>query len=174
MSGVARGIERGNPKYVAGLSGPELCAEVIYEAKGARPSAEASENVDKTPEYWAGWILAYYQWYAARSFSSLSEDGLTIGRVLALYDPLHEAPESKFVEVASRIVGEGTPGRRGRLQRARRAAGYTQKALAEASGVSLRMIQLYEQGKQDINKAQAISVARLARALGCGADDLLG
>ncbi len=49
----------------------------------------------------------------------------------------------------------------------------TQKKLAEASGVALRMIQLYEQRKQDINKSQAIALTRLAHVLGCKAEDLL-
>ena len=30
-SGVAKQFEQGNPKYVAGLSGPELAIEVIYQ-----------------------------------------------------------------------------------------------------------------------------------------------
>jgi len=107
-SDAARGIERENPKYVAGLSGPELCADVIFKAKGIRPDAEISENAGKSPEYWAGWILAYYQWYTAQGFASLSEQGLTIERVLALYNPLHEAPDSKFAEIAARIIGENS------------------------------------------------------------------
>lgn len=50
---------------------------------------------------------------------------------------------------------------------------YTQKKLAEKSGVSIRMIQHYEQGVKDINKAQAITVYKLAEALGCYTEDLL-
>jgi transcriptional regulator with XRE-family HTH domain len=49
----------------------------------------------------------------------------------------------------------------------------TQKKLAEASGVSLRMIQLYEQRAQDINRARTDAVIALARVLGCRAEDLL-
>lgn len=41
----------------------------------------------------------------------------------------------------------------------------SQKQLAEASGVSIRMIQYYEQGVNDINKAEAFTVYRLAKAL---------
>lgn len=44
---------------------------------------------------------------------------------------------------------------------------------AGRSGVSLRMIQIYEQRNKDINKAGALSLSRLARALGCEIDDLL-
>ena len=51
------------------------------------------------------------------------------------------------------------------LQRIRKERGLTQKALAEQSGVSVRMIQHYEQGIKDINKASAITVYNLAKAL---------
>jgi transcriptional regulator with XRE-family HTH domain len=50
---------------------------------------------------------------------------------------------------------------------------YTQKKLAELSGVNIRMIQYYEQGVKDINKAQVITVYRLAQALGCTVEDLI-
>ena len=51
------------------------------------------------------------------------------------------------------------------LQRIRKERGLTQKALAEQSGVSIRMVQFYEQGLKDINKASAITVYKLACAL---------
>lgn len=59
------------------------------------------------------------------------------------------------------------------LQQARIAAGMTQKDLAEASGVNLRMIQHYEQGVKDIRVAQAVTVLRLADALHVSAWDLI-
>ena len=49
----------------------------------------------------------------------------------------------------------------------------TQAKLAEASGVNLRILQYYEQGVKDINKAQAITVYKLAHALECNVEDLL-
>ena len=51
--------------------------------------------------------------------------------------------------------------------------GFTQARLAEVSGVGLRSIQMYEQRVNDINKAQGITLYRLAHALGCSIDDLL-
>jgi len=59
------------------------------------------------------------------------------------------------------------------LKRIRETAGLSQSKLAEVSGVSARMIQHYEQGFKDINKAHAITVYRLAEALGCTVEDLL-
>lgn len=59
------------------------------------------------------------------------------------------------------------------LKRVRTEKGMSQSDLAEASGVSVRMIQHYEQGVRDINKAEALSVLRLADALGCDVRDIL-
>ena len=60
-----------------------------------------------------------------------------------------------------------------KLKEMRDAAGLSQGKLAAASGVNLRMIQHYEQGFKDINKAQAITVYKLASALGCSMEDLI-
>ena len=55
----------------------------------------------------------------------------------------------------------------------RQRRGMSQAQLAKASGVSIRMIQYYEQGKNDINRAEALSVYRLAQALVCSMEALL-
>ena len=60
-----------------------------------------------------------------------------------------------------------------KLQEKRKAAGLTQAQLAASSGLSVRTIQHYEQGMLDFNKAAAVTVWRLARALGCQVEDLL-
>ena len=60
-----------------------------------------------------------------------------------------------------------------KLKRLRAEAGYSQSKLAELSGVSVRMIQNYEQGANDINMAQAETVYKLAQALGCNMEELL-
>ena len=55
----------------------------------------------------------------------------------------------------------------------RKEKGFTQKELAEQTGVALRMIQQYEQGAKDIKKASAITVYALANRLHCSMEDLL-
>ncbi len=45
--------------------------------------------------------------------------------------------------------------------------------LAEQSGVNHRMIQKYENEERDINKAQVITIYRLAETLKCNMKDLL-
>ena len=59
------------------------------------------------------------------------------------------------------------------LKRIRESRELTQSQLAEASGVNLRLLQYYEQGYKDINKAQALTVYKIAQALESPIEDLL-
>ena len=59
------------------------------------------------------------------------------------------------------------------LKRYRTASGMSQSQLSEATGVSLRKIQGYEQGNLDINKGEAIGLYKLSKALGCRMEQLL-
>lgn len=59
------------------------------------------------------------------------------------------------------------------LKRMRTESNLSQSQLADKAGVNVRMIQHYEQGYKNINTAQAITVYRIAEALGCTVGDLL-
>ncbi len=59
------------------------------------------------------------------------------------------------------------------LKRIREGNNLTQAKLSEISGVSLPMIQKYEARIKDINKAQAITIYKLAQALNCNMEDLI-
>lgn len=59
------------------------------------------------------------------------------------------------------------------LKRVRAAQGFTQRSLAEATGLNLRTIQHWEQGSKDFNQAAAITVYAVAQALGVDMLDLL-
>lgn len=59
------------------------------------------------------------------------------------------------------------------LKETRLAKKMTQSKLAEISGVNLRTLQDYEQGRKDINKAEAMTVYKLAEALDCNVWELL-
>ena len=52
------------------------------------------------------------------------------------------------------------------LKATREEVGMSQTELAEKSGVSVRMIQHYEQGFKNINKASVMTVLKLAEAMG--------
>lgn len=63
--------------------------------------------------------------------------------------------------------------RKSKLHQIRKARGFTQQQLSDTSGVTLRMIQLYEQRQSNIGKAQVNVVISLAKALGCEVEDLI-
>ena len=171
-SGIASRFEKGNPKYVGGMSGYELADAVLRDTNISYEKKEPSYSDFKGKEYWAGWILAYYQWETNQRFKDIVRNGLTLSTVMSMYI-LHEADKSKFVECANEIIERNKKNRNSRLQEIRKARGFTQQQLSDASGVSLRMIQLYEQKQNDISKAQVNVVISLAKALGCDVEDLL-
>lgn len=171
VSGVSAQFERGNPKFVAGMSGVEIAREVIFRVTGNRETRPATQPLDRSPEYWTGWILAYYQWYRNLRFADIAEGGLPPSAVIGRYI-LHEADVSKFVEAADEVLG-AQPQQTTPLARIRANRGMTQQELATASGVSLRMIQLYEQRRNDLSKASVSVVLALAHVLGCEPQDLV-
>ena len=61
----------------------------------------------------------------------------------------------------------------GGLQKARESAGLSQAELSRKSGVSLRTIQDYEQGRHDLNGAKFSTILKLCLALECPFDAIL-
>ena len=171
-SGVASKFEKGNPKYIAGMSGFELAEEVLKATNIALPGVAPSHPDFKGREYWAGWIFAYYQWQSGRRFEDIIADGLTLSTIFGMYIH-HEADSSKFVESADAIIRRKKESRKSKLHTIRKARGFTQQQLSNASGVALRMVQLYEQKQNDLSKAQVTVVISLAKALGCEVEDLI-
>lgn len=171
-SGIASRFEKGNPKYVGGMSGYELTDAVLRATNVSYEKKEPSYSEFKGREYWAGWILAYYQWITNQRFEDMVKDGLTLLTVFSMYI-LHEADVSKFVEAANEVIERNKKSRKSKLSEVRKARDFTQQQLSDASGVSLRMVQLYEQRQNDINKAQVNIVLNLAKALGCDIEDIM-
>ncbi|MBQ3107360.1 MAG: helix-turn-helix transcriptional regulator [Firmicutes bacterium] len=171
-SGIADQFGSGNPKYIVGMSGYELADQILDTVGILRETPEPYGTISKSVEYWAGWALAYYQWYSGRRFEDLAGGGLTLSAVCSMYI-LHEADLSKFVEAAETILARNAKDSPSPLQQIRKARGFTQQQLSDAAGVTLRMVQLYEQKQNDLGKAQAAVVLRLAKALGCEVEDLL-
>lgn len=171
-SGIASRFEKGNPKYVAGMSGYELADAVLKATNIEYNKIEPSYPILKSREFWAGWILAYYQWKTNQRFEDIVNNGLTLSTVISMYI-LHEADESKFVDCADEIIERNKKNSNSKLHIIRKARGFTQQQLSDASGVSLRMIQLYEQKQNDISKARVNVVVSLAKALDCDIEDLI-
>ena len=103
-SGYARLFGHGNPQYTAGMSGYELALLILRELKIPYEYKEPTTPIAFGREYWAGWILAYYQWKTNQTFEDIEKYGLSVSTVLSMYDTLHEADVSKFVECANEII----------------------------------------------------------------------
>ena len=169
-SGYANLFGKGVPKVVSGLSGTELVMEVVNKAGTFYSFPKPQVEYDYSPEYWCGWILAYYQWKTGRTFKDI-EVNLSVTEILKMYPTLHEASEDKLVDTANAIILRRN--NTTRLQRQRKQCGLTQKELSEKSGVKLRTVQQYEMKAKDINKAAVSTVFALSTVLGCRIEDLL-
>ena len=97
VSDVSMQFQTGNPTYVAGKTGCELVKEVLRKSGLLIPELEDEMYLDKSPEYWCGWALAYYQWYTGRSFMKIYH-AVSIEEILSMYPVYHEIDISKFVE----------------------------------------------------------------------------
>ena len=172
-SKVAKEMEAGSPVFICGSSGTEL-ALAVFDRVGFKSDAAEKEFIrfDRTPEYWAGWILAYYQWSSGISFSKI-RDYIPFHDIINMYYPLHEAPKEKFSDVMNELILRKNQERGTNLHRLRKAAGLTQKELAELSGVNLRTLQQYEIGLKDINHASGTTINALALALHCNFYDVM-
>ena len=169
-SGFASRFEVGEPKVVAGMSGTELAIEVLYESGMHTDFPPAKVDYSYSPEYWCGWILAYCQWKTGRTFANIRRY-MTMRDLRALYGPLHEAGEDRFMDVFyDRVRQSEFPTR---LQEQRKISGLTQRELADAAGVNLRTLQQYENRSKDINRAAGETLHDLARVLGVRMEDLL-
>lgn len=162
-SNVAKQIEIGNPKYLT-------CSALDY-IKEIYPNKKFNPNsIDFDCYYWAGWILAQFQYHTGYSFYKINKY-LPIKNVLELYPTLHEADVTKFFDVAKTYFKKHNDTTN--LKKIRTARGLSQSQLAQKAEVELRSIQMYEQKRNDINKAQAETLFRLAKVLGCNIEDLL-
>lgn len=172
-SEAAAGFEIGDPQYIAGLSGIEL-AETIIEDRRKISGNAGYMLQERSQFYWAGWALAYLQWFTNYSFKKLHKCGITLNQLLGMYPKFHEADISKFTESALAIINGNLQELKNGLKRQRKLLGLTQNELAQLSGVSLRMIRAYEQGEQDLGRAEARTLLNLADVLKCKPQALLG
>lgn len=167
QSRVSRQFERGESAVIAGKSGVELALEVLGNEKLAskyRPAA------NRSPEFWCGWALAYFQWFTNLSFLEINTF-VPVAEVLAFYSPYHEMDISKFCDKMIELYNNRKV--YANLKKFRLAAGFSQSELAEISGVPVRTIQQYEQSQKNINAAKAETVVKLAKSLNTTVENLL-
>lgn len=160
VSGIASRFSKGEPNIVAGHSGPELALMVLKETGGNCSIYDGIISIS-TPQYWAGQILAYYQWLRGYSFKEMAHVGIGLMEVCLMFYPMHESDLSVFVNSADGIMSK----RENWLKRARKLNGLTQEKLAEQSGIGIRLIRAYEQETIDTKNAEAETIRRLERFL---------
>ena len=169
-TGIADRFGSGDYELLVGMSGVELAYTVLEEAGRPVNRKKIRYSADRSPEYWTGWALAYYQWETALSFCEIVRT-IPISEIAAMYTPYHEMDIRQFVDHMNERYLKANPDTN--LKRLRTKAGLSQNALAETAGVPLRTIQQYEQRRKNINKAQAEYLIMLARTLCCRVEDLI-
>ena len=168
-SGLAEEFGRGSVKYISGMSGIEFSRLILTKCGMSLPAKIELSHIDYPAEYWIGWILAYYQWYTGKDFNVICNK-ITYADLFNLYGVLHEADQSKAIEVFDSMMQKSGETN---LAIHRKNKGLSQSELAKAAGISIRSIQLYEQRKTDINNAQFNHLKALSDVLGCEIKDIL-
>ena len=170
QSGMATQFERGNPAIVSGKSGEEIVRSILGNVYPNESFPVFTFTEERTPEYWAGWALAQYQWESAKRFKDIFTR-VPLSEIIAMYPTFHEMDISRFNESMERRYSEVVM--ETKLRKIRESRQLSQAELSKLSGVALRSIQLYKQKVNDIDKAQAQTLYKLARTLGCNVEDLL-
>lgn len=160
-------FEQGDISVVCGCSGIELASLVLGNLND---KMEPKITIEKSEEYWAGWAIAYYQWYTSLSFKEIT-DVIGIDELILLYEPYHTMDITQLIDYLNMLYEKKRPFCN--LKRIRISRNLSQKELAIYSDIPIRTIQQYEQRKKDINKASVSYVCRLAKALNCNIEDLI-
>lgn len=170
VSSVSKQFADGNPRYIAGMNGCELAREILTETHMPFTDTEDAMYLDKSPEYWSGWALAFYQWYSSRSFMEILSV-VPLSNIIKMYPVYHEMDITQFADHMDELLRDAYSDTR--LRTRRKNHGMTQSELASDSGVALRQIQLFEQRQRSINNAAAITLLQLSKALHCRIEDLM-
>ena len=170
VSSVSKQFASGNPLYVAGRNGCELARDVLTETHRTFIDKADAMYLDKSPEYWAGWALAFYQWYSGRSFMDILT-AVPLSGIIHMYPLYHEMDIMQFAQQMDSMLKKANSSTR--LKTRRTNSGLSQSELAASSGVALRQIQLFEQRQRNINNAAAITLLQLSRTLHCRIEDLM-
>ena len=89
VSGESGKFGIGNPSVVAGKSGIELVRSVMEKVDPGRELPEPEFSQSRSPEYWAGWALAQYQWYSAKTFKAVFSK-VPLSEIVKMYKVYHE------------------------------------------------------------------------------------
>lgn len=109
----------------------------ISSTKPKTPLPTPYPKFDRSPEYWAGWALAYYQWFSAKKLSDIF-NRVPFSEILSMYHVFHEMDLTNFVESMEERYNDVFTDTK--LKKMREARGLSQHKLSILSGVNLRSI----------------------------------
>lgn len=169
-SGIAMQFEHGNPKYISGMTGAEIVKKIVYQQKGNEINVPEAYFLDKSPEYWCGWILAYYQWRTCRSYKKIYQV-ITIRDILAMYPTHHEADEEHFVDAVNEIYKK----RHVQTYFGQKIhnLGFSHENISKQTGISLEKITALDTDFEAIGEIKASDLQKLSIVLGCTMEDLM-
>lgn len=169
-SGLADRFGRGDYQLITGRSGVELAYDVLERIEGAPVRPVPYQAVSsRSPEYWAGWALAYYQWKSVSTFRQIT-DKVLIRDIVGLYHPYHEMDISQFCDRMDQLCGLQEDSR---LKQRRCLVSLSQSELSALAQIPLRTLQKYEQKERLLSQASFETVFRLAQVLQCDPLDLV-
>ncbi len=102
-SPVGKLFERGAVKYTMGVNGAELANAVQASLGLSEYDTEPEFWLDKSPEYWVGYILAQFQCLRNISFADILRRA-PVGKLLGLYALGHEQDDEKTLETLNEWV----------------------------------------------------------------------
>ena len=164
-SQYAKRFESGDTSLLSGKSGIELAYDITGNC-----SVKPKFTTNRSGEYWAGWAVAYYQWYTSLSFLQIN-DIVPIDDVIKMYPKYHEMDIMQFVDTVNDMFFQNK--RTTNLKEKRLEAGLSQSELSKISGVPVRTIQQYEQRQKNINSSKVETVISISKALSCDINDIL-
>lgn len=169
LSSISKQFERGNTKFILGSSGYELGMDILSEIEQREEFHTPTYHEVPTKEYWAGTALAYFQWKTNKTFEQIF-NVITLQSIRNMYQTYHQVSFEKFTDDLLEVYFSNVITN---LKKRRKANKLSQKELATQAKINLRSIQMYEQRQNDINKAQAGTLYRIAKVLNCRMEDLL-
>ena len=169
-SDISERFERGDSAVVAGMSGVEMAMKVISDSEPGISLPKSMFSVNRSPEYWLGWALAYYQWSKNIPFRKITEN-IGIDSIADMYPKYHEMDIRQFADRLDEMRESAK--KESSLKRLRVYAGLSQSELANMTGISVRTIQAYEQMQKNINNASIDYVCRISKALNCDIEMLM-
>lgn len=168
ISGFADLFGTGVPSFITGKSGVELYRDVKNALNIESNYSIYNPGFSRSSAYWLGSYLAFTQWYLNRSFRDITF-AVSLSEMLSWYNTDHEADLIRFADKVEQRILQANQN----LKMIRERNEFSQAQLANLSGVGIRNIQMFEQGKNDISKAQYNTLNSLSRPLNCSVQDFV-